>query len=123
MPDRRAEEPQRDTILEQGPAIRTLRAIVDTLLDGAPPELAVQVRTELPDLLKAAARPYDAEAPASVEELLERFRVRARLPPGDVLHEAQIAVGLVEEMLLPETHRDLRASFPDEFGILFERKG
>ncbi len=118
--DERADLPQRGGPLEVGPGLRVLQAVVDTLLDGAPPELAVELREELPDPLRGATRPYNAEAPVSVDEFLDRFRQRSGLPSEDLLHEAQIAVRLVDGMLPAETFADLRASLPAEFGVLFE---
>lgn len=121
--DDRADLPQRGGPLEVGPGLRVLQAIVDTLLDGAPPELAVELREELPDPLRGATRPYNAEAPVNVDEFLERFRRRAHLPSEGLLHEAQIAIGVVEGMLPSEAFGDLRASLPAEFSVLFDRRG
>lgn len=113
--------PQHENALETGPALRIMQATVDSLLDGAPPELATELRQELPDPLKGATRPYNEEAPATVAEFLDRFKQRTGLPDEGLLHEAQIAVGMVEEMLSGEGVTDLRASFPAEFSVLFER--
>ncbi len=118
-PVKREDLPQRGGPLEVGPALRVLQAAVDTLLDGAPPELAVELREELPDPLRGATRPYNAEAPVSVKEFLERFGRRSGLPTDDILHEAQIAIRLVGQMLSDEALADLRASLPGEFGVLF----
>ena len=120
MADPRGDLPQHD-VFEPGPGLRAMQAMVDTLLDGAPPELAADMREELPDPLKGSVRPYNAEAPASVGDLLDRFRQRADLTGDDVLHEAKVAVRLLGQMLTDETFGDLRGSFPPEFGVLFER--
>ena len=110
-----------DGTLDAGPGLHVLQAVVDTLMDGAPPELAAELRDELPDPLRGATRAYNAEAPATVQEFLDRFRSRAGLPREGLLHEAQIAVALVQRMLTAEAAGDLQASLPPAFDVLFRR--
>ena len=113
--------PQKD-LLETGPTLRVLRAAVDTLLDGSPPDLAAALRSELPDPLRSAVEGHVEGAPRDVGEFLERFRARAGLEGRDQLHTAQVAVELLGQMLSPETATALRTALPGRFSILFERR-
>lgn len=106
-------------VLESGPARRILRAAVETLGERVPADVAGDMSANLPAQLAGSVPVHETDL-EDLQDFLADFRRRAGLE-GDGLEEAQVAFGILEEMLPPHTVATLRESVQPELEVLFER--
>lgn len=106
-------------VLESGPTRRILRAAVETLAERVPADVAGDMSANLPDQLASVVPVHETEL-TDLRDFLQDFVRRADLE-GDGLEEAQLAFGILEEMLPPHTVASLHESVHPELEVLFER--
>jgi len=113
-----------DHRLESGPALRRMKGFLAALLSRIPTDVAFEAVTELPDGL--AMRRPERSRDVSLNAFLADFHRRGGLGPyetagdleGAVLHEARVAMRLVDEMLPGATVHRLHEALPEPLRIL-----
>lgn len=111
---------QRQGFTEHGPAEQAIEAVLTTLGEVLPDELALEVASFLPSDLEDALLATPRSRASNFQQFLERVAEReGDIRSDEALAHSQLVVGLLAELAPDDEIERVRASLP-EFELLFE---